>query len=150
MDQAAEIYISRCNHAPCGDTVIHLFKGADSSANQQLASDVLVYIERTASQKNFLKQNKPERWTFIEEVWDVRARHMTLGLPSQYVFLLKCCSASDCSHLLCQQSITLPLWFPGGPGLLWIISPFQFQTLLVNGEEQSAPIVGTMFAMDIS
>ena len=145
MDQATEIYISRCNHALCGDTVIHLFKGADSSANQQLASDVLVYIKGTASQKNTLKQNKPERWTFIE---DVRARHMTLGLPSQYVFLLKCCNASDYSHPLCQESITLPLWFPGG--LLLIISPFPFQTLLVNGEVQSAPSVGTRFAMDIS
>ena len=33
MDQAAEIYISRSNEATCGDTYIHLIKGADSSFN---------------------------------------------------------------------------------------------------------------------
>ena len=45
----------------------------------------------------------------------MRMRHMTLGLPSQYVFLLKCCGALDCSHPLCKQSIELPSWYPEGP-----------------------------------
>lgn len=36
MDTATDIYISCCNGAPCGESVIHLVKGADSSRNQEL------------------------------------------------------------------------------------------------------------------
>ena len=115
MDQATEIYISRCNRAPCGDAQIHLFKGADSGVKQELRSDVLVYLKGSRVEKDALKRDKPDRWKFIEDVWNMRTRHMTLGLPSQYVFLLKCCSTSNCSHPLCKQSIQLPSWYPGGP-----------------------------------
>ena len=44
MDQATDIYISRVNGSPCGDAVIHLFKGADSSFNQELRRDVLMTL----------------------------------------------------------------------------------------------------------
>ena len=44
MDQVTEIYISRANQVPCGDTCINLIKGADRSFNQELRQDVLVYI----------------------------------------------------------------------------------------------------------
>ena len=30
MDLATDVYISRANHCPCGETVINLYKGADS------------------------------------------------------------------------------------------------------------------------
>ena len=40
---------------------------------------------------------------------------MTVDLPSQYAFLLKCCNASDCKHHLCKENVELPLWFPGDP-----------------------------------
>lgn len=39
MDIATDIYISRTNGAPCGDTRIQLFKGADSTTNQELRQD---------------------------------------------------------------------------------------------------------------
>ena len=115
MDQATEIYMSRANGAPCSDTVIHLFKGADSSFNQDLRCNVFVYIKGTKSQKNSLRKSKPDRWTFIEEIWQVRKKHMSQDLPSQYVFLLKCCNASDCGHPLCKEYFDIPPWFPGGP-----------------------------------
>ena len=32
MDTATDIYIRRCNGAPCGDAVLNLFKGSDFNA----------------------------------------------------------------------------------------------------------------------
>ena len=120
MDDATDIYISRANGAPCGDTQIQLFKGADSSRNQDLRPDILIYLKGSKAQKQQLMEEKPERWASIEQVWDIRNRHMKTGLPSQYVFYLKCCFAKNCSHPLCQHSGDLELpstWFPGGPSL---------------------------------
>ena len=34
-------YMNRCNGAPCGDSTIQLFKGADCTEYQQLREDVL-------------------------------------------------------------------------------------------------------------
>ena len=115
MDQATDIYISRVNGFPCGDTVIHLFKGADSAYNQELRKDFLIYMKGTKIQKNELKRQNPERWAFINDVWQLRNRHLVPGLPSQYVFFLKCCNEPECPHPLCQQKVKIPLWFPGGP-----------------------------------
>ena len=36
MELATEVYINRVNHCPCGETVIELYKGADSSEKQKL------------------------------------------------------------------------------------------------------------------
>ena len=47
MDQATDIYISQVNGSPCGDTVIHLFKGADGAYNQELRKDFLIYMKGT-------------------------------------------------------------------------------------------------------
>ena len=55
MDQATEIYISPTNGAPCGDTKIQLFKGPDSTANQELHTDVLLFLKGTKFQKAQLK-----------------------------------------------------------------------------------------------
>ena len=38
MYQATEAYINRTNGAPCGDTEIQLFKGPDSTVNQELCT----------------------------------------------------------------------------------------------------------------
>ena len=35
MDLATDVYISRTNHCPCGETTIGLYKGADSSQKQE-------------------------------------------------------------------------------------------------------------------
>ncbi len=35
MDLATDVYISRANHCPCGETTISLYKGADSSEKQE-------------------------------------------------------------------------------------------------------------------
>ena len=35
-------------------------------------------------------------------IWEVKQRHEIPGLPSQYLFLLVCCSQQGCPHPLCQ------------------------------------------------
>ena len=118
MDLATDIYISRANNAPCGDTVIHLFRGADSNTNQDIRSDLLVFFKGTKVEKQRLKQNNPNRWEFMENVWDIRNKHAVPNLPSQYVFFLKCCKKSDCQHPFCKEKIETPSsWFPGGPSI---------------------------------
>ena len=126
MDDATDIYISRTNGAPCGDTQIQLFKGADSSDNQDLRADILIFLKGNATQKQQLMEEKPERWASMEEVWGIRNRHMKTGLPQQYVFYLKCCLAKNCTHPLCQNNSDLELpstWFPGGPSLDYVPLP---------------------------
>lgn len=108
IELATDIYISRAKGAPCGDTAIQLFKGADSSAKQHLQNDVLVFQKGTKEQKEQLKQRNPGRWGFFEEVWAVRNRHIVCNLPPQYVFSLRCCLAPDCIHPLCKQAVQLP------------------------------------------
>lgn len=61
MDDATDIYISCTNGAPCGDTKILLFKGADSSDNQDLQAGILIFLKGNATQKQQLME-KPERW----------------------------------------------------------------------------------------
>ena len=41
---AAEVYIHRCNKAPCGDTEIHLYLGADSSELQNRRERLLKFL----------------------------------------------------------------------------------------------------------
>jgi len=45
MQLATEIYIQRVNNAPCGDTVIRLYPGADSGSKQELREHVLAYVK---------------------------------------------------------------------------------------------------------
>ena len=47
MDSAADIYISRVNQAPCGDSVIYLFKGTDSSWNQKIQDYLSIFLKGT-------------------------------------------------------------------------------------------------------
>ena len=129
MDTATEIYISRANNAPCGKTTIHLFKGADSSEQQGIRIDVLVFLKGNKDEKENLRVKKPGIWKMLKNVWEIRERHMVEGLPPQYVFFLKCCLDKNCSHFICQQYCTTndqPLtstWFTGGPSLDYIPFP---------------------------
>ena len=123
MDQAADIYISRCDGAPCGEPKICLFKGANSAPNEDLRNDILVYIKGTRSQKKALRQNKQSRWTFLENIWGVRNRHVISDLPSQCVLLLRCCMESDCPHPICKQGTELAPWFMDGPTLQYFPLP---------------------------
>ena len=124
MDLATEIYISRCNNAPCGEATIRLFKGADSSAQQELCSSVLTFLKGSKLQRQLLKQNNPMVYDRIEKVWQIRQKHMVQGLPTQYLFYLKCCLDVSCTHPFCnQQAVSVRTWFPGGPQLAYLPFP---------------------------
>lgn len=87
MDLATEIYIQRVNNAPCGDTVINLYPGANSDSKQDLYDHVLTYLKGSKEQKENLLRTAPSAYGVIKEVWDVRSRHLVKGLPpEQYVF----------------------------------------------------------------
>lgn len=45
FELATDVYIDRVNGCPCGETVIHLYRGADSSSLQQKWKDLLVYLK---------------------------------------------------------------------------------------------------------
>ena len=81
MDLATDIYISRCDNAPCGETAIRLYKGADSTDKQELCSSVLTFLKGSKLQKRSLKETNPTVYERIENVWQIRQKHMVQGLP---------------------------------------------------------------------
>ena len=85
---AAEVYIQRCNKAPCGDTEIHLYLGADSSEFQNRRERLLKFLKGSQKEKVKLQKENPEEYSSFERVWSVRERHMVKKVPSQYVFFL--------------------------------------------------------------
>ena len=85
---AAEVYIQRCNKAPCGDTEIHLYLGADSSELQNRRERLLKFLKGSQKEKVKLQKENPEEYSSFERVWSVRERHMVKEVPSQYGFFL--------------------------------------------------------------
>ena len=52
------------------------------------------------------KQNKsePTLYSYFEEVWGIRNRHMVKDLPHPYVFMLLPCKAKDRPHPRCEEN----------------------------------------------
>lgn len=102
-NQAAHIYIERVNHCPCGDTYIHIFKGADSTELQKKRTKLMTFLKGSQKKKDELFSDDPELFKYFQQVWSVRENHMHLGLPMQYIFLLMCCFKQNCYHPICQE-----------------------------------------------
>lgn len=111
MVKATEIYISRVNGSPCGETRIHLFKGADLSKNRKLRMSVLQFLKGNKSQKERLRQDNKQVYDEIERIWKIQCNHMMKDLFAQYVFYLVCCFKPGCTHPICQthSSADLPM-----------------------------------------
>jgi len=125
LSVAIDAYISRVNGCPCGDTTIHLYRGAESGNSQAKREKLLVFLKGSKREKEGLKHNNPELFKEFQEVWNVRNNHLVTGLPSQYVFFLLCCYQKGCSHGLCQagkpnEPVT---WYPGGPSVQYLPFP---------------------------
>ena len=73
MDLATEIYIQRVNNAPCGDTVIHLYPGANSDSKQVLRDHVLTYLKGSKESKEKLLRTAPSTYNFIKEGFGICA-----------------------------------------------------------------------------
>ena len=119
LSDAIDVYISRVNKCPCADTVVHLYKGTESSEIQGLRTMVKTFLKGKPSLKTKLKEEHPKEYQRIEDVWNLRARHLVPGLPDKYVFHLTCCYQDECIHPLCKDGrpAVEPTWYPGGPPL---------------------------------
>ena len=51
LDLATDVYINRVNNCPCGETVIHLYKGADSGSLQEERKHLLVFLKGSRKKK---------------------------------------------------------------------------------------------------
>jgi len=103
MELAIEADMSQVNYCPCGDTVIHLFKGANSKQQQKIREKLQVFLKGSQKSKHELQEEIPDLYAWFESVWAIRNRHMVLDLPSQYIFLLLCCYREDCDHPICKE-----------------------------------------------
>ena len=123
LDLATDIYINQVNGCPCGNTVIHLYKGADSSEAQEQKPLLQIFLKGSKERKAALQRDKPNLYKFFTTIWSIRERHQVSGLP-QYTFFLVCCFKKDCPHPLCQsQHLKNMTWFPAGPKLHYIPFP---------------------------
>ena len=127
LTDAIDVYLSRVNKCPCADTVIHLYKGTDSSEYQKFRSMLKTFLGGKPSLKKKLKEDHPIEYQQIEDVWKLRSRHLVPGLPDKYVFHLTCCYQDDCIHPLCKEGrpAVEPLWYKGGPPLGFTPLPVQ-------------------------
>ncbi len=64
--------MNRVNGCPCGETNIHLFKGADSTTDQENRKYILIFLKGTIAQKKALKRDKPSLYAYCEQVWQIR------------------------------------------------------------------------------
>ena len=117
LSTAIDLYIKRCDRASCGSAEIHLYKGANSDQYMHKREKLLVYLKGNKKQKQDLQVSYPEMHSEFDKVWGIRNRHMVHGLPSQYIFFLRCCYEADCPHPVCQKGKppALPHWYSGGP-----------------------------------
>lgn len=118
MDPAIEAYINRVDGCPCGDSVIRLFRGADSTEQQKIRDKLLVFLKASNASKETLCQQEPTLFAQFQLIWTIRNNHMVQGLPS-YIFFLMCCFKKDCPHPRCRAGPpkNKPTWYPGGPSL---------------------------------
>ena len=129
LELATDVYINYVNKRPCGDTVIHLFKGADSSNNQHIRDQLKIFQGQESSSNSKL-------YSLLNEVWSVQQHHMI----AWSMFFLVCCFDHNCIHLRCKESGNMCqemlTWFPGGPDHLWHTFPSLFQIEIGLGEAQ--------------
>ena len=123
LSMAIDAYISRVDGCSCGDTIIHLYRGAES--RQKVREKLLVFLKGSKKAKQTLMVDSPDLYAYFQSVWEVRNSHMVSGLPSQYIFYLICCYKEGCKHKLCQEGKPAdPItWYPGGPTIYQIPFP---------------------------
>jgi hypothetical protein len=117
ISDAIDVYILRVDQAPCGDTEINLFRGADSQAYQLLDMHVKTFLSGAKKDKVKLKLEHPNLYNQIEFIWDIRNAHVNTSVPQRYIFHLVCCYKPGCLHPLCQAGKPKNdiLWYEDGP-----------------------------------
>lgn len=117
LSLAIDAYISRVDGTPCGETNIKLFEGSDSSGIQSICTSLEIYLKGSKKAKLLLCSQEPQLYARFETIWGIRNRHLVHGLPSSYVFFLRCCFQKECPHPICSRggSIKDYSWYPNGP-----------------------------------
>ena len=125
MELVTSVYIDRVNNSPCGNTVIHLYRGADSSSEQKERASLTVFLKGSKASKEKLEEKEPHLFEYFKMIWDIKKRHEIPSLPQQYLFGLLCCFEGECPHPVCQlgKEGTPVEWYPGGPKLGFIPMP---------------------------
>ena len=108
--------------------MIHLVKGADSSRNQELRASALIFLKGTMASKDRLRREKPYDYELINQVWEIRNRHMAKNVPGQYILYLKCCQQEEFCHPLCSSQHNPPsVRFPDIGYLPYSVPDLTFQ-----------------------
>ena len=115
LSDAIDVYVSRVDQAPCGDTVINLFKGVDSALYQTLGGLVRTFLSGSKQEKTKLEQEHPTEYKHIQLVWNIRNAHLNKSVPTRYIFHLVCCYGKECPHPICQKGKPehYPCWYEG-------------------------------------
>ena len=102
-----------------------MFKGANSLKEQEERSFLIRFLKGSKKQKELLKLEKPDLFSYFDKVWTLRTNHMIKNVPPQYVFCHVCCLKIDCCHPICksQSIINLPSWYTGRPPVNYIPLP---------------------------
>lgn len=106
MEAALEQYVERVDSTPCMGTSISLHRGTSDHVLLDRRSRVLVFLKGSAREKAELRKRDPREYEYFENVWKVRQNHMDHTLPSNYIFLLRCCGKGSCPHPLCKTRNT--------------------------------------------
>lgn len=127
FELATDVYIDRVNGCPCGETVIHLYRGADSSSLQQKWKDLLVYL-KGRWKKSFSERSLSCLQTLRKfGIWDRDMR--SLSYPhSAYTFLSAALKRDVHTHYANLAKRRSP-WngFQVGPRLTSFHYPYQTQ-----------------------
>ena len=51
LELATSVYLDRVNKCTCGDTVIHLFRSADSSSLKKTRERLMIFLKGTKKKK---------------------------------------------------------------------------------------------------
>ena len=70
---------------PCGDGVIQLFKGSDSTLQQSHRENLKVFLKGSKKRKQ-LKRMDPNVYRLFESVWKIRERHVVTGSTTVHLF----------------------------------------------------------------
>ena len=102
MEAALNQYIERVDGTPCMGTTIKLYRGSTDHDFLERRSRLSLFLKGSAREKDKLKKEYPQEYEYFEEVWKVGRDHFDHNLPSNYIFLLRCCGKLNCAHPLCK------------------------------------------------
>lgn len=130
LDTATDVYINTVNGTPCFGTQIHLVKGATgnvSNMHQERRPRLLTFLRGSKKEIKCLQKSHPDDYIYFSKIWKLRQRHMVVGLPTNYLFMLLPCYQSECSHPLCVKGkpASEATWYPGGPPLSFLPLPIK-------------------------